>query len=1313
MQVVFFARQSHNITKVTRFTYFLALSIFLAFSSRLLGQDLEQTGSNLPIGIIDTYGQTIIQTTKVQVGFKLVYKGEGLRTYPSDVSNPLYVDYDGEIGIEIRGSSSSSFPKKQYSAETRAANGSDINVSLLGLASENDWVFSAPYSDKSLMRNVVAYELSRRMGQWAPRTVYFELIIDGDYKGVYHLTEKIKQDKARVDIAKLDNDDVAGDSLTGGYIMAVDRFASGDQLDVEYFRTPYGSSSRNYIYKDPKGDKLQSSQRSYLKNWWLDFENQTVNGSVSDPMDGMANYIDVDSFLDQVILRELGKDVDAYILSWFMHKDRNDKNRHLVGGPIWDMNLAFSNANYRSGDVSSGWQIDNGISPTWMVRLFQNDDFQRELANRWNELRLSDLTTVSIQGLVDETRTYLDESSIRNFQRWNILGTYVWPNPNGYEDRDTYQKEVTYLRDWFANRAAWMDGQLSPGSCGEPLVINEIHYNSVVGFVPEDWIELHNPNIFAVNVGNWVLHDENATSGFELPSVTIPAGGYHVLAQDNSAFQSLFSGISNVSGSFGSASGMTLRNSGEKLILVDDSGCFVDKVEFDDAGVWPSGADGSGRSIELTDFNLDNRLGANWQVSEPFGGTPGQGNSDGIPPNVCNLSGPDLAINEIMYAPLTGEGDDWVELVNRSGGSVDISAWSLSDGNPDNYYFFPFGTSIDSNGFLVLAEELTEFSSHYPSVSNVIGSFGFGLSGIGSRVVLRNAFLCEVDEVEYTNASPWPEGAQDTGKSIEWSGESDNSDSAEWQESPDFGGSPGEINPSSVFEAAWISPRNGAFVGPNRSVLAEVEAFSGKGISQVEILLDGVVLGDASLIIGRLYALDLGVLDDGIYELSARVTDDSGDLIQTPAQSICVGPLSTGPFLETAGIVTFEAENYSVNIPRADDSWQQEVVNPSFVGQGYMVTLPDDGSKVISAYAGNVAELQYEIDFETTGTFYLHYRGWADDGTNNSVHFGLDGGELGTLQDVGLGSANYASWFWANSIDDGSRAKFDISTPGLHTINLWMREDGTNVDRIVITDELNSQLIGQGPAESYRLFNLDEKGVRLDLTVLLGGAWTGSQLRTDLVENDFLPVSQPYSFLPELELQSDYFSTRQLLVDWVWVELRTEMGAASVVARQPAFVDKDGNVLSWNSDDYLNFGNVLAGNYYVVIGHRNHLSIISESNYSLEFDAPTTVNFSTDQSQVFGADAQMDLGGGKFGLWPGDTSGNGEIRFTGGGNDRVEVLNISGGPSPFDFAEGYYWEDTSLDGRVVYSGASNDRTPILIGAGGPSAFSYRQSQVPD
>ncbi|MBC8384513.1 MAG: CotH kinase family protein, partial [Candidatus Cloacimonetes bacterium] len=176
--------------------------------------------SHLPIVIIDTYGQEIPNSYRIVVHIGIINNESSETNYITDP----FDSYDGFAGIEIRGSSSVMFPKKQYAFETQDEFGENLNVPLLGLPTENDWILYAPYSDKTLIRNALAYELARKAGRYASRLRFCELVINDDYKGLYILFEKIKRDDDRVDISEMDQDDIAGDELTGGYILKVDKW---------------------------------------------------------------------------------------------------------------------------------------------------------------------------------------------------------------------------------------------------------------------------------------------------------------------------------------------------------------------------------------------------------------------------------------------------------------------------------------------------------------------------------------------------------------------------------------------------------------------------------------------------------------------------------------------------------------------------------------------------------------------------------------------------------------------------------------------------------------------------------------------------------------------------------------------------------------------------------------------------------------------------------------------------------------------------------------------------------------------------------
>ena len=199
--------------------------------------------SNLPIVLIDTYGQEIMDDPKIQVGMKIIDNLPGQRNYVTDIPA-----YDGYAGIEIRGSSSQMFPKKSYGFESWDGLGEELEVPLLGMPEESDWILNANYSDKTLCRNTLAYQVFRNMGHYATRYEHVEVVINGVYKGVYIFSEKIKRDADRVDIAKLKPDDNSGDPLTGGYIFKIDKpTGTGGGEGWESNFPPPGNPDAEYI----------------------------------------------------------------------------------------------------------------------------------------------------------------------------------------------------------------------------------------------------------------------------------------------------------------------------------------------------------------------------------------------------------------------------------------------------------------------------------------------------------------------------------------------------------------------------------------------------------------------------------------------------------------------------------------------------------------------------------------------------------------------------------------------------------------------------------------------------------------------------------------------------------------------------------------------------------------------------------------------------------------------------------------------------------------------------------------------------------
>ncbi|MEI6854083.1 MAG: CotH kinase family protein, partial [Bacteroidota bacterium] len=233
----------------------------------------------LPLVLIDTYGQTIVDEPKINVGMKIIYHGLGLYNHPTDVPNV----YNGKVGIEIRGSYSASMPQKPYGFETRDAFGNNLDTALLGMPSENDWILLAVYNDKVFMRNALPFKLSRMMDRYASRTRYCEVMINGSYQGIYIMMEKIKRDNKRVDISKLDLDDNTGDSLTGGYIVKLDYHDAGNSWLSDFHPYDHPTFDVYYVYDYPDYDVITPQQKTYIQGFMHSLEAALYGTNFTNP----------------------------------------------------------------------------------------------------------------------------------------------------------------------------------------------------------------------------------------------------------------------------------------------------------------------------------------------------------------------------------------------------------------------------------------------------------------------------------------------------------------------------------------------------------------------------------------------------------------------------------------------------------------------------------------------------------------------------------------------------------------------------------------------------------------------------------------------------------------------------------------------------------------------------------------------------------------------------------------------------------------------------------------------------------------------
>ncbi|MCC6840936.1 MAG: CotH kinase family protein [Flavobacteriales bacterium] len=434
---------------------------------------IQLDSTELPIVLLNTLGNTIPYDGKVPALMEIKYNGPGAITRIIDPSNV----YNGHIGIGIRGATSSGYPQKPYGVETRNADGTNNNVPLLGMPEENDWVLLSNYNDRSLVRNALAMHLARAMGQYAPRMHLCEVLLDGNYRGIYLIGEKIKRDNGRVNIAKLDPDENSGDDLTGGYILQQNIWDWDNSFQSQFSPIDHPGFDVHFLYEYPEPEVISPQQKTYVQSAINTMETALYADDFTDPLTGYRAYLDVPSFINYFLVNELSRNNDGFKKSVFFHKDKESNGGKLKAGPVWDFDWAWKNLwgceQFENMD-GSGWAHLVNDCPTdnystgWYVRLLQDGSFANELRCTWEQQRQGPLSLPAINAWIDSVGTLVASAQARHFAKWPILGQ-SGPAPEMLPCATTYAAELDTLKQWITTRIAWLDAHL-PGTCSAVAV---------------------------------------------------------------------------------------------------------------------------------------------------------------------------------------------------------------------------------------------------------------------------------------------------------------------------------------------------------------------------------------------------------------------------------------------------------------------------------------------------------------------------------------------------------------------------------------------------------------------------------------------------------------------------------------------------------------------------------------------------------------------------------------------------------------------------------------------------------------------------
>ena len=449
---------------------------------------IEKT--NLPIVFIDTRcggeeTQAIHKDWRIAARMKIISNADGTN-YGDTIAHPdQTVDYEGWIAIRYRGNTSfNNSLKKPYNFKTMKTadpDGDKLKTELLGMPKDNTWVLLAPYGDRSLLRDVLVWQLARPYFDYTPRCRYCELVLDGIYYGIFVLAENIRKGKYRLN---LDDPGLSGDELTGGYQLQIDRndepcFISKYKA-VDSNGNAYSAYYQIYLqYKHPDYEEMDPVQIEYIQQRVEQMEDALASDDFTNPDTGYRQYLDPMSFIDQQLSQEISGNVDGYRLSTNIYKHRDSQDPRFKTA-LWDFNLAFANSNATNAKDTDFWRYQNTYLtnynafnkvPFWWMRLMEDPAYVTLLKERYAQYRNENYTIKHIEATIDSITTLLstDGALERNNTTWKMFKS------------STYDMQIDQIKQWIRSRIEWMDLQLDYDPSG--IIMPSADFNKrIVGY---------------------------------------------------------------------------------------------------------------------------------------------------------------------------------------------------------------------------------------------------------------------------------------------------------------------------------------------------------------------------------------------------------------------------------------------------------------------------------------------------------------------------------------------------------------------------------------------------------------------------------------------------------------------------------------------------------------------------------------------------------------------------------------------------------------------------------------------------------------
>jgi hypothetical protein len=453
------------------------------YKSLLRDASVKIDQTNLPIVFINVNGEEIQKSSYILARMKIIYNGEGKVTYGDTIAHPNQtVDYEGYIALKYRGNTSfGSSDKKPFAFRTLATNilpddgGAKQKVKILGMGKDNRWATIAPWCDRSMMRDILTFELARPWMDYTPHGRFCEMIIDGTYYGISILMERVSDGKNRLNLNDPGSD---GGDLTGDYLVQIDRSDSPYYLSKYYpWSSLTGGEETNktikYQYSFPEQEDfaaLPTGTQAALQNEIDKMEDSFASSDYTNKDTGYRKYIDVTSFIDYMLATELAMNIDGYRLStnYYKYSTTHAQASGLDSRwkmALWDFNIAYGNANYYYGTATNQWQYtfnlrasgDTEHVPFYWYKMINDTSYVSQMKARWAAYRKGSYSDEHLTATIDSISNLLTSGGAqqRNEQAWEVFSrTYIWPCP--YYPAD-YTAEIAYLKNWITKRVAFLD----------------------------------------------------------------------------------------------------------------------------------------------------------------------------------------------------------------------------------------------------------------------------------------------------------------------------------------------------------------------------------------------------------------------------------------------------------------------------------------------------------------------------------------------------------------------------------------------------------------------------------------------------------------------------------------------------------------------------------------------------------------------------------------------------------------------------------------------------------------------------------------